>query len=150
VKVYQIPEDHKLKLKEWEKRQHKFDQTFKVIKELTGIEPIAVSERAEFAFKPKNHIDKKDLPEYLKLDHDGLIKPKHSSKKGKELYKKWKEYNFEGISGTDFCHFMFNTLVFEFRFDMEEFGDEKYVTKCEGIDLTKYGYIEKNIKEIKF
>ncbi len=150
MKVYEIPKDHLEKLESWKLRESNFlNIAFKLTQDLTGIKPSEVNKNGEFAFKSKKIIDKKDLPDFLKLDKTGYIVPRRSHKKGREILKKWDDAKVPDISQNGFYRYMFGiTSFFEDIIRFDTIGDKLYVVHCEWIDLSKYGYVEKEIESI--
>ncbi len=150
MKVYEIPQDHLEKLKNWKLRENIFYKiAYKLVQDLTGIKPSEVKSNGEFAFKLKHEIHKKDLPSFLRLDNTGYIVPRRSHKKGKEIFNKWNDAGVPDISQNGFYRYMFGiTSLFEDIIRFDTIGDKLYVVHCEWIDLSKYGYVEKEIKSI--
>ncbi len=143
--IYEIPQDHLIKLDNWKLREKNFfDTAFKLVEDLTGIKPSEIYENGEFIFKAEKDIDKTKLPDFLKKDHWGYIAPKQGHKKGKEILKKWKEAEIPNISKSELYSYLFDgSLFISIKFDT--INGKLHVIQCEGIDLTKYGYIEKEI-----
>ncbi len=144
MKVYEIPQDHLVKLNNWKLRENNFHKiVYELVQDLTGIKPSEVKNNGEFAFKPKHEIHKKDLPDFLRVDNTGYIVPRLSNKKGKEISNKWKDAKVPDISQNGFYHYMFGiTSLFNDIIKFDTIGDKLFVVHCEWIDLSKYGYTE--------
>lgn len=145
MKIYQIPKEHIIKLDQWKSIEKDFYSSFKLIENLTGIEPLEIREDGKFGFRPKNLISKKDMPNYLRKDSCDYLVPRKSNKKGKEISKRWEEAQIPDISKSGFIEYMFGIKTYNAEIKYDTINGKLHVVQCEGIDLLKYGYIEIDI-----
>lgn len=145
--VWEIPEDHKIKLKEWEKRVRKWKRSFKKVEKLIGIEVGGLSQDGNLMFAPKKWINDEDLPPSLKRVKKNAtnLTVRHSTLEGQSLFVGWKKLAIPDISGMGFCHYMFGSFALSFTWKIDTIGGVDHVILCEGFNLKKYGYKKKEI-----
>jgi len=93
--VYKLTDELKQKYEQIQNERKEWNKIHAVIEELTGIKPTACSEGGTFMFRAD--IKREDLPDFLKMNREGRISPRHSTRKGKELVKEFDKHNFPDI-----------------------------------------------------
>jgi len=137
--VYKLQGEIKEKYETMLAKRKDIERAFDIMEELTGIRPDFVSDTGSFAFKKKGMMPE-DLPPFLKMNkRTDFITPKKSTRKGREILKRFAE-DYEPLPSVHPFHICQTMgIPFGSGFNIETVNGEPCFVSWSGFDPEELG-----------